>query len=295
MSVKKPLFVFFGTPDLSVSVLDALFKHGHIPALIVTAPDKPKGRGLLTSPSPVKTWGQQKGVDVCTPETLGDADFLAAIENTDWDVFVVAMYGKLIPKKILDLPRRGTLNVHPSLLPKFRGPSPVLSAILADERTTGVTIMQLTEKMDAGPIIAQARIEIDEDIGEGGWPPKGSEFETFLAAEGGALLAETLEPWVAGEVTAEPQDETAATYTKKFSSEDALIDPLGDPRAELLKIRAFDKSPRAHFFDNGKRVIVTDAELREGVLHILRVIPEGKKEVEYAQYLQASANPAKPL
>lgn len=295
MSTKKPLFVFFGTPELSVTVLDALLGRGYKPALIVTAPDKPKGRGLVPSPSPVKIWGEKQGIDVCTPQTLADADFLAAVENTDWDVFVVAMYGKLIPKNILDLPRRGTLNVHPSLLPKFRGPSPVLSAILADERTTGVTIMQLTEKMDAGPVVAQARIEVDEDTGEGGWPPKGSAFETFLAAEGGALLAETLEPWIAGTVVAEPQDEAAATYTKKFSSEDALIDPLGDPRAELLKIRAFDKSPRAHFFHNGTRLIVTDAAVEDGKLVILRVIPEGKKEVDYAQYVQTSTNPAKPL
>ncbi len=285
MSVKKPLFVFFGTPDLSVTVLEALYARGYKPALIVTAPDKPKGRGLVTTPSPAKAWGEKQGIDVCTPETLADADFLAAIENTDWDVFVVAMYGKLIPKHILDLPRRGTLNVHPSLLPKFRGPSPVLSAILADERTTGVTIMQLTEKMDAGPIVAQARIEVDEDTGEGGWPPKGSAFETFLAAEGGTLLAETLEPWISGEIPAEPQNEIAATYTKKFSSEDALIDPLGDPRAELLKIRAFDKSPRAHFFHNNTRLIVTDASIEDGKLVIIRVIPEGKSEMDYAQYL----------
>ncbi len=280
MSAKKPLFVFFGTPDLSVCVLEALAAHGQLPALVVTAPPQPKGRGLVLTPTPVAAWAAERGIDTLTPKKL-DQDFVDMLANSDWDVFVVAMYAKLLPKQVLDLPRRGTLNVHPSLLPKFRGPSPVLSAILADERTTGVTIMQLTEKMDAGPIVAQARIEVDEDTGQGGWPPKGSEFEIFLATEGGNLLAETLGPWVAGDIPAEPQDESAATYTKKFAPEDALIDPAGDPRTQLLKIRAFDKSPRAHFFQNGKRFIVTDATVEAGVLKILRVIPEGKKETDY--------------
>lgn len=280
MSTKKPLFVFFGTPELSVCVLDALEVRGQLPALIVTAPPKPQGRGLTITPTPVALWAAEHTIDVVTPERLDDA-FVQMLGNSDWDVFVVAMYAKLLPQSVLTLPRRGTLNVHPSLLPKFRGPSPVLSAILADERIGGVTIMQLTEKMDAGPIVAQARIEIDEDTGDGGWPPKGSEFEKFLATEGGNLLAETLEPWIAGDVPAEPQNEAAATYTKKFSPEDALIDPSGDPREELLKIRAFDKSPRAHFFHNGKRIIVTDAAIVDSKLKILRVIPEGKQETDW--------------
>lgn len=280
MSTKKPLFVFFGTPELSVCVLDALEVRGQLPALIVTAPPKPQGRGLTITPTPVALWAAEHTIDVVTPERLDDA-FVQMLGNSDWDVFVVAMYAKLLPQSVLTLPRRGTLNVHPSLLPKFRGPSPVLSAILADERIGGVTIMQLTEKMDAGPIVAQARIEIDEDTGDGGWPPKGSEFEKFLATEGGNLLAETLEPWIAGDVPAEPQNEAAATYTKKFSPEDALIDPSGDPREELLKIRAFNKSPRAHFFHNGKRIIVTDAAIVDSKLKILRVIPEGKQETDW--------------
>jgi methionyl-tRNA formyltransferase len=288
MATKKPLFVFFGTPDLSVCVLDALKAHGYLPALIVTAPDRPRGRGLETTPTPVGAWGVENNIDVITPETLADPELLGALENTEWDVFVVAMYAKLLPMSILDLPRRGTLNVHPSLLPKFRGPSPVLSAILADERTTGVSIMQLTEKMDAGPIVAQARIEIDEDTGEGGWPPQGSEFEKFLATEGGNLLAETLEPWIQGEVVAENQDESLATYTQKFTSQDALVDLTGNPREQLLKIRAFDKSPRAHFIFAGKRVIITDAKIDDGKLVVLSVIPEGKKEMDYADFVRGA-------
>lgn len=284
--MKKPLFAFFGTPSLSVAVLDALEKHGLFPALIVTAPDKPKGRGLELAPSPVKVWAMERGIDVITPATLKDERLIVELKNTEWDLFVVAMYAKLIPKPVLDIPAHGCLNVHPSLLPKFRGPSPVLSAMLADERATGVTIMKLTEAMDAGPILAQARIELDEEA----WPPKGSEFEALLTQEGGNLLAETIPHWISGQITPENQDDSKATYTKKFSNEDSLIDLQGNPREQLLKIRAFDKSPRAHFFTpENKRVIITEAEIRNGTLEILRVIPEGKKEMPHEDFIRPTS------
>ncbi|MDQ5955562.1 MAG: Methionyl-tRNA formyltransferase [Patescibacteria group bacterium] len=280
--MSKPLFAYFGTPHISTLVLDSLEAHGNLPVLVVTASDKPAGRGLETQPSPVKRWALERGIDVITPEKLRDPQFIADLGNTDWDVFIVAMYAKLIPKELLDLPTRGVLNVHPSLLPKFRGPSPVLSAILADERETGVTIMQLTEGMDEGPIVAQARIEIEEDA----WPLKGSQMEMLLAQEGGNLLAEVLPDWVAGTLTPEEQDHTKATYTKKFESADALLD-LTNPREAFLKIRAFDQSPRAYFISpKGKRVIVTEANWKEGDLEIVRVIPEGKKEMFYSDYLR---------
>ncbi|OGC88573.1 methionyl-tRNA formyltransferase [Candidatus Adlerbacteria bacterium RIFOXYC1_FULL_48_26] len=282
----KPLFAFFGTPKFSVHVLDALESQGMLPALVITAPDRPQGRGLVLTPSPAKQWAMERGIDVLTPEKLKDEAFLEELQNTEWDVFLVAAYAKLIPKNILDMPRRGCLNVHPSLLPKFRGPSPAASAILADERATGVTIMQMAEKMDAGPIVAQARIELEEEA----WPPKGSEFETLLATEGGNLLAETIPHWVSGQIDAEPQDESAATFTRKFTDADSLIDIHGDPREQLLKIRTFDKNPRAHFIKNGKRVIITEADIKDGALEILRVIPEGKKEMSYVDLVRTLPN-----
>jgi len=282
----KPLFAFFGTPKFSVHVLDALERHGMLPALIITAPDKPQGRGLILTPSPAKQWAMERGIDVLTPEKLKDEDFLAELQNTEWDVFLVAAYAKLIPKNILDMPRRGSLNVHPSLLPKFRGPSPALSAILADERATGVTIMQMVEKMDAGPIVAQARIELEEDA----WPPKGSEFETLLATEGGNLLAETLPHWISGQIEAEEQDESQATFTRKFTDADSLIDLHGDAREQLLKIRAFDKNPRAHFILNEKRIIITEVQVQDGKLELLKVIPEGKKEISYTDFVRTLSN-----
>lgn len=280
----KPLFVFFGTPRFSVKVLDALEMHGLLPALVITAPDKPRGRGMSLSPSAVKEWAVSRGIDVFEPTTLKDEQFVADLTNTDWDLFVIAAYNKLIPKNVLDIPRRGSLNVHPSLLPKFRGPSPALTAILEDERSTGVTIMQMNEKMDEGPIIAQAKVELEEDA----WPLSGRDFEDLLATEGGVLLAETMPLWIAGEITPEAQDSGRATYTRKFTDDDARIDLSGDARQNFLKIRAFDHGPRAYFTTPlGKRVIITDAQYVDGAIEILKVIPEGKKEMPYKDFLNA--------
>jgi methionyl-tRNA formyltransferase len=289
MSDKKPLFAFFGTPHFAVVVLDALEKHGLLPALVITAPDKPAGRGMELTSAPAKSWALERGIDVATPATLKDEVFLAELGNTEWDVFIVAAYAKLISKNLLDMPRRGVLNVHPSLLPKFRGASPIYSAILADERETGVTIMQMDEQMDHGPIVAQARIEIAPED----WPLKGSVLLELLATEGGNLLAEVMPEWIAGKITPESQDESGVTFTKKFNDQDACIDLSGDPYKNFLIIRTFDSKhfdapQRAHFFaGDGKRVIVTDAEYKDGVLRILKVIPEGKKEMAYSDYTRS--------
>jgi methionyl-tRNA formyltransferase len=281
-SKSKPLFAFFGTPLFAVRVLDALERNALLPALVISAPDKKRGRGQLLSPSPTKEWALARGIDVATPQTLKDAEFAAELGNTQWDVFVVAAYGKLLPKNILEMPRYGSLNVHPSLLPKYRGPSPALSAILEDERKTGVSIMKMNSRMDAGPLIAQARIEIAEED----WPPKGSMLEDMLATEGGNLLAEILPEWMAGAINPEEQDESKASYTRKFADEDARLDISSQSKARenFLKIRAFDKNPRAYFVENNKRVVVTDAALKDGMLEILKVIPEGKKENSFRTY-----------
>jgi methionyl-tRNA formyltransferase len=244
----RPLFAFFGSSIDSQYALEQLKRVGLEPAVVIDGKEIPE-----------------------------------ELYNTDWDFFLVASYGKLLKKELLDLPKHGCINIHPSLLPKFRGPSPYVSAILADERQTGVSLMLMAEKMDAGPILAQARIEIaDED-----WPPKGLLLSQMLFTEGVNLLAEVLPAWLSGELKPEPQDESAATYTKKFSDADALLDLSGNPREQFLKIQAFDKSPRAHFFTTkGKRVVVTEAAFKDGALKIVSVLPEGKKEMPYDDYLR---------
>jgi methionyl-tRNA formyltransferase len=283
MSNTEPLFAFFGTSQFVTHSLDALEHHGYLPALVITAPDKPRGRGLSSSPTPVKRWALERDIDVITPENLKDPGLVAELANTPWDLFIVASYNKMLPKAVLDIPRRHCLNIHPSLLPKFRGPSPFISAILADGRETGVTIMQMGEQMDAGPIVAQARIEIAAED----WPPPSTLLSEMLFTEGGNLLAEVLESWLSGEIEPELQDETRATYTKKFADADALIELTDNPRQNFLKVRAFDANPRAYFLTpNNKRVIITEAKYTEDRLEILRVIPEGKKEMAYADFLR---------
>ena len=192
-----------------------------------------------------------------------------------------------MPKALLDIPKHGVLNVHPSLLPRLRGASPVRSAILEDERATGVSIMLMDEKMDHGPIVAQATIELEPSE----WPPKARIFEELMAREGGKLLAEVMPEWIAGNITPEPQDDSKATFCKKITKEDGLIDLSGDPYKNFLKIRGYDGWPGAYFFaerSNKKiRVKINDAEFSNGRLTLKRVTPEGKKEMGYEAFLRS--------
>ena len=180
---KEPLRIaFFGTPTFATAVLDELHAVGITPLLVVTQEDKPRGRDLAVSPTEVKAWAQAHEVDVIEPHNLVNSNALGILLNTEWDLFIVAAYGKIIPKRILDLPKFGTLNVHPSLLPKLRGASPVRTAILADQKdAVGISIIKLDEEMDHGPIIAQARIEPED------WPVGAVMLEELLAHEGGKL------------------------------------------------------------------------------------------------------------
>lgn len=276
-------FVYFGTPEFASIVLDELLSVGYLPSLIVTAPDKPKGRKLVLTESEVKVWGNAHQVPVITPNTLKTDEIVAELQKQNAHLFIVAAYGKIIPKAVLDIPTYGVLNVHPSLLPKFRGSSPIESAILSDETCTGVTIMQLDEEMDHGPVIAQRERIINN------WPPRGSELTRDLAHFGGALLAEVITEWLNG-LKAFPQDHSRATFTKKITKEDGLIDLSADPQLNYKKIRAYDEWPGAYFFTerNGKnlRVKITDAKFDHGTLTILRVVPEGKKEMSYEDFLR---------
>ena len=276
-------FVYFGTPEFAVIVLGELEAKGYLPSLIVTAPDKPKGRKLILTPSEVKVWGEQHDIRVITPTTLKNEEIFAELKKEEVDLFVVAAYGKIIPKNILDIPQYKTLNVHPSLLPRFRGASPIESAILSDESVTGVTIMEVDEETDHGPVIAQRERVINN------WPPKGSELTVNLAHFGGKLLAEIIPEWLNG-LQSFPQDHTRATFTQKITKEDGLIELSGDARLNYKKIRAFDAWPIAYFFTKrgGKeiRVKIHDAHLKGENLVITKVTPEGKKGMSYEDFLR---------
>jgi methionyl-tRNA formyltransferase len=239
--------------------------------------------------SPVKEWALRRDIPVIEPETLSDVP----PELKDFDVYIVAAYGKIIPKALLDIPRYGTLNVHPSLLPKYRGPSPIEQQILDDVREVGVSVILLDEETDHGPVLAQKAIALDELRGR-------AELEHLLWEEGGALLASILPTWVLessgrhdGEypdtLVPEPQKHAEATFTPRVSKEDGFIDLAGGARKNYLKYLAYEGWPGTYFFsekDGEKiRVKIASAELVDGTFTPLRVIPEGKREMAYADFL----------
>ncbi|MDP3965787.1 MAG: methionyl-tRNA formyltransferase [bacterium] len=282
-------FAFFGTSHIAVFVLDELKTAGLLPSLIVTPPDKKRGRGLALQPSPVKEWALAHVIDILQPEKL-DSGFVELL-TTNYKLLTVCIvvdYGKILPRTVLGIPRRGFLNVHPSLLPRLRGPSPIRSAILNDEKTTGVSIIRLDEEMDHGPIIAQKRIAIDEQMRVAG-------LEETLMREGGRLLAQALPQWVKGEIDAHEQNHDIATYSEKIKKEDGLLNLADDARLNLRKIRAYEGWPGTYaFFErSGKkiRVGIVDAHVQDGALVIDRVKPEGKKEMGYAEFLRSGAKP----
>lgn len=267
----KNNFAFFGTDDFSVAVLEELKKTGFLPACIVTMPDRPKGRGLALTPSPVKLWAQEKKIAVLQPKKL-DQEISTLLQSMIVECLVVASYGKIIPKAILEIPKCGTLNLHPSLLPKYRGATPIESQILADEKEVGVSVILMDEQVDHGAILAQRKI--------------ATKSRKIFAAEGGKLLAETIPKWLAGEIKAVPQDETKATYTKKLTKKDGEINLAENPYKNFLKIQAFESSIGSYFFHGQTRIIIKSAVCENNTLTITRVLPEGKKEMSYEEFLR---------
>ncbi len=274
---------FFGTPNFSVIILDELKTAGVIPTVIITAPDKPQGRGLILTPSEVKVWALQNNIPVLEPIKL-DADFIEKISPYNCDLFIVVAYGKIIPESVLNLPKYKTLNVHPSLLPKLRGPSPIESAIMQDLRETGTTIMRLDAEMDHGPIMAQEKIMPDH------WPLPAPELEKILAETSGKLLAKTIPNWIEGKITETEQKHNEATYTRKISKADGLIDLTDEPYRNFLKTCANAGWPGTYFIvkHSGKdiQVKITQASYEDKAFVIKKVVPEGKKEMMYEDFLR---------
>lgn len=272
---KKLNFIFLGTPELSVYVLEELYKAGYIPSLVVTAPDMKIGRGNIFEAPPVKKWADKHKIPTLQPEKI-DAKFLSTLQKEKYDVFILAAYGKILPKELLDMPKYGILNVHPSLLPKLRGPSPIRTAILNNEHETGTSIIVLDEKMDHGPIVAQENIEITD------WPPFLPDLEEKLFRIGGKLLVKILPDYIEEKITPKTQDENKATFCKKIKKEDGLVDLLKDSQKDIwIKYCALYGWPGIYFMQNGKRIKITSADFQDEKFIIKKVIPEGKKEIEY--------------
>lgn len=282
---------FFGGEPLAVPTLNALHETGIIPDLVVCNPDRPQGRKMVLTPPPVKIWAEEHDISVFQPENYKDPEVRTKLESTPWDLFVVVAYNFILPGWLIELPRQGTINVHPSLLPKLRGASPIRSAILEDMRKTGVSIIKLDEEMDHGPILAQEKIEIAESE----WPLPGRELDRRLALLGGTLLAETIPKWLGGKIVPQEQNHEEATYCGKIDKAESelYLDPhelpIGNEAYQtLLKIRAYDGWPGTFFVHDGRRIKIQEAELsHEGQLRLLRITPEGKKEADFEVFLRS--------
>lgn len=240
---------FFGTPTFAVPVLERLLEAGHRVEVVVTQPDRPSGRGHRLHESPVKTVAAERKLEIWQPERLADPALLERLRALALDAGVVAAYGKILPASLLALSRAGFLNVHASLLPKYRGAAPVPRAIMAGERETGVTIMRIVPELDAGPILASRRRPIGEE-------ETSPEVEADLARLGADLLVEVLDALERGEVHEVPQDPAQATYAPRLTRADGVIDWARPARAVHDLVRALHPWPHAATALEGRRYLV---------------------------------------
>ncbi len=245
--------IFMGTPEFAVPALDALAAAGHDIAAVYTRAPRPAHRGKALTPSPVQARAEALGLTVRCPRTLRDADEQTAFAALDADIAVVAAYGLILPLPVLEAPRLGCVNIHASLLPRWRGAAPIHRAILAGDIETGVTIMRMAEGLDTGAMLATATTTVDRKT--------GGDLTTELAALGARLLVETLaRPLLPGT----PQPDAGITYAAKISKDEARLDPLR-PAADLERaVRAFNPAPGAWLTVAGERLKILAAEIVPG-------------------------------
>lgn len=276
----KHSFVFFGTPNVAKETLALLIEHGFVPKAVVTNPDAPKGRGLALTPSPVRELATAHNLPVLTPETL-DEKVQSEILTFSADYAIVVAYGKIFPEELIAAFPKGVLNVHYSLLPKYRGATPMEAALLAGDTVTGVTIQKMVRALDAGDILAQEEAPIAPN-------ETARELRPRLITLGAELLVRTLPAFERGEITPTAQDASRATHARKFKKEDGRLDLTLPGEENWNKYRAYADTIGTHFFTaDGKRVKITSAENASGIFRALTVIPEGKREMPYADFKNA--------
>ena len=294
-----------GTPDFSVNALDAIVKAGHEVVCVFSQPDKPKGRKMELVPTPVKQYAVDNNIPIYQPITVRDGDALEIFKKYNPDIAVVVAYGKILPKEILEYPKYGCVNLHASLLPKFRGASPIQWAIVCGEDVTGVSTMYMDEGMDTGDVILTETIKISED------DTAESLFDK-LSKIGSRVLCNTLTSIENGTAVATKQDENSATYAPIIKKEMGLIDFNKTSREINSQIRGLYPWPGAYFFRNNKRIKVLESKIIDSVhdckigevienndcLHICcgggsvigltKVQPEGKKAMTISEFLNGN-------
>jgi methionyl-tRNA formyltransferase len=253
--------VFAGTPDFSVPVLQAILDSGHAVVGVYSQPDRPAGRGRKLKPGPVKQLALQYGLPVFQPAGLKDAAEQQALARLEPDLMVVVAYGLLLPQTVLDIPRRGCVNLHASILPRWRGAAPIQRAILAGDRETGVSLMQMEAGLDSGPVLAEVRTPIAAD-------ETGGSLHDRLSQLAAGLLARHLDDLDAGRLEPRPQDESRVTYAHKLDKREAAIDWAGDAVQLERQVRAFNPWPVAQAHYRGQALRIWRARAVEG--------PEGR-------------------
>ncbi|MGI5851316.1 MAG: methionyl-tRNA formyltransferase [Clostridiales bacterium] len=244
--------IFMGTPDFSVPSLETIAAEGYELIGVVTQPDRPRGRGKRLLPSPVKKWAIEKGIDIYQPVKARDEEFITQIKRLAPDLIVTAAYGQILPKNILDIPPLGCINVHASLLPKYRGASPIQQAIMDGESKTGITIMYMDEGMDTGDIILQMETLIHPDENAG-------DLHDRLAALGAKALSESLELFTVGKPEGIPQIQEDATYCQKIDKDMGRINWDMDIDRIRNNVRALTPWPGAYTYIGSMRLKVWEA------------------------------------
>lgn len=294
--------VFMGSPPFAVPTLQTLSEQYSVVA-VICQPDRPAGRGRANRPPATKVFAVEARIPVLQPDRLRDAEAISRIAELQPELLVVAAYGQILPQSLLDLPEYGTLNVHASLLPRWRGAAPIQAAILSGDTESGVTIMQMDAGLDTGPTLSQRRVRIKPE-------DTGGSLTTRLSRAGAELLIETLPGYLSREITPDPQDETLSTYAPRLKKRDGALD-LRAPAEQLARqIRAFDPWPgtyimwderrlsikRAHTISRN-RAIAGEVTLVDhtpaigtglGVLILDRIQPSGKREMSGEAFIRGA-------
>lgn len=294
--------IYMGTPDFAVGPLKALIEAGHEVTAVVTQPDKPRGRSKELIAPPVKAYALTQNLTVLQPEKIKTSDAVAQLRKYEADLFVVAAFGQILSKEILDMPKYGCINIHASLLPKYRGAAPIQWSIIDGEKETGVTIMQMDEGLDTGDILTQKVVPItDDDTGE-------SLFDKLCEA-GSALLLETIPQIEAGTVTPVRQDESKSSYAKMLKKELGNIDFSKSAKDIWYLVRGLNSWPSAYTYYQNKTMKIWRAEpvaentdscagtlvrkdkesiyiqTGEGMLRVLEIQLEGKKRMSVKDFM----------
>ena len=248
--------VFMGTPELSATVLKGLSDKGYNVILSVSQPDKPVGRKHILTAPPAKVQAQELGVEVYQPDSLKTDEAYEFIKSREPDLIITAAYGKILPQRMLDIPKYGCINVHASLLPKYRGAAPVQYSILNGDDVTGVTIMKMDAGMDTGDILTQVEVPIDIN-------DHTDTLMAKLADAGRDLLLDTIGDYIEGKIISIPQDTDKVTLTYPIKPEDAVLDLNASARQVHDKIRALSSWPGCSTVFNGKRIKIYDSRLEE--------------------------------